>query len=100
MANFELLTAIDDYGDVMNSDMVLYNNLQEARREHEAVKAEYEAYKKAHPSAKDAQATTASTNFGGADAVPDVEDKESFFVRLWRWLCSLFGAEDTQVLAA
>ena len=41
----ELLTAIDDYGDVMNSDVVLYNNLQEARREHEAVKAEYVAYK-------------------------------------------------------
>ena len=29
----------------MNSDMVLYNNLQEARREHEAIKAEYVAYK-------------------------------------------------------
>ena len=41
----ELLTAIDDYGDVMNSDVVLYNNLQEARREHEAIKAEYVAYK-------------------------------------------------------
>ena len=41
----ELLTAIDDYGDVMNSDMVLYNQLIEAREEHEAVKAEYEAYK-------------------------------------------------------
>ena len=41
----ELLTAIDDYGDVMNSDKQLYDDLQEARREHEAVKAEYEAYK-------------------------------------------------------
>ncbi len=41
----ELLTAIDDYGDVMNSDLVLYNQLMEAREEHEAVKAEYEAYK-------------------------------------------------------
>ena len=41
----ELLTAIDDYGDVMNSDMVLDNQLTEAREEHEAVKAEYEAYK-------------------------------------------------------
>ena len=41
----ELLTAIDDYGDVMNSDMVLYNQLQEAREEHESIKAEYETYK-------------------------------------------------------
>ncbi len=49
----ELLTAIDDYGDIMNSDKVLYDQLQIARSEHEAVKAEYEAYKAECEATKD-----------------------------------------------
>lgn len=40
-----LLAAVDDYGDVMNSDKLLYDNLQLARQEHQRVKAEYEEYK-------------------------------------------------------
>ena len=42
----QLLSAIDDYKDIMNSDVVLYQQLQEARSEHEAIKAEYEEIKK------------------------------------------------------
>ncbi len=49
----ELLTAIDDYGDIMNSDKVLYDQLLEARKEHETVKAEYEAYKAECEATKD-----------------------------------------------
>ena len=40
-----LLAAIDDYGDVMNSDKKLYEDLQEARENLEEVKEEYEDYK-------------------------------------------------------
>ena len=40
-----LLAAIDDYGDVMQSDKALYNQLVAAREELENVKEEYEAYK-------------------------------------------------------
>lgn len=41
----ELLSAFDDYQDVMQSDVLLYDQLQEARSAHEKVKAEYVAYK-------------------------------------------------------
>lgn len=40
-----LLAAVDDYGDVMDADKLLYDNLQAARQEHQRVKAEYEQYK-------------------------------------------------------
>ena len=40
-----LLAAIDDYGDVMNSDKTLFDQYQAARMELEDVKAEYEEYK-------------------------------------------------------
>ena len=40
-----LLAAVDDYGDVMNSDKLLYDNLQAARAEHQRVQAEFEQYK-------------------------------------------------------
>ena len=40
-----LLAAVDDYGDVMNSDKVLYDNLQAAREEHQRVQAEFEEYR-------------------------------------------------------
>ena len=42
----ELLTAMDDVGEIMNADKVLEDEYIAAREEHEAVKAEYEAYKK------------------------------------------------------
>lgn len=41
----DLLASIDDYSDVMNSDQVLYDQLQDARKELEDVKAAYEATK-------------------------------------------------------
>ena len=40
-----LLAAIDDYGDVMDSDKTLYDQLISAREELEDVKADYEEYK-------------------------------------------------------
>lgn len=40
-----LLASLDDYGDVMNSDITLYNQLQKARENLEEIKAEYEEYK-------------------------------------------------------
>ena len=40
-----LLAAVDDYGDVMDSDKVLYDNLQEARAEHQRIQAEFEEYR-------------------------------------------------------
>ena len=40
-----LLAAMDDYGDVMDSDKVLFDQLKEARMETEAVKSDYEEYK-------------------------------------------------------
>ena len=42
----ELLTAFDDYSNIMESDMTLYNQLQDARKHHESVKKEYEDLKK------------------------------------------------------
>ena len=42
----ELLSAIDDYGDIMGSDALLYNQLQDARKNHETVKQEFEDLKK------------------------------------------------------
>lgn len=42
----ELLSAIDDYGDIMDSDVLLYDQLQEARKNHELVKQDYEDLKK------------------------------------------------------
>lgn len=41
----ELLSAIDDFGDVMESDRMLADQYEAARMETEAVKAEYENYK-------------------------------------------------------
>ena len=40
-----LLAAMDDYGDVMDSDKVLFDQYKAAREETEAVKADYEEYK-------------------------------------------------------
>lgn len=40
-----LLAAMDDYGDVMDSDKVLFDQYKEAREETEAVKADYMEYK-------------------------------------------------------
>ena len=40
-----LLSAMDDYGDVMDSDVALYDQLQEARREHQAIEKEFREYK-------------------------------------------------------
>lgn len=40
-----LLAAVDDYGDVMDADKMLYDNLQAARQEHQRIQAEYEQYK-------------------------------------------------------
>ena len=40
-----LLAAVDDYGDVMDADKLLYDNLQAARQEHQRVQAEYEQYR-------------------------------------------------------
>lgn len=40
-----LLAAIDDYGDVMNSDKILFEQLQAARQEHERLKAELVEYR-------------------------------------------------------
>ena len=40
-----LLAAADDYGDVMDSDVKLYDLLQEARAEHQALEQEYRVYK-------------------------------------------------------
>ena len=40
-----LMSAIDDYGDVMDSDKTLWNQLQDAREQLQEVKAEYEEYK-------------------------------------------------------
>ena len=40
-----LLTAIDDYGEIMNSDVILYDQLQEARAAHQALEQEYRVYK-------------------------------------------------------
>ena len=40
-----LLAAVDDYGDVMDSDKVLYERLQDAREDLQDAKAEYEKYK-------------------------------------------------------
>jgi murein DD-endopeptidase MepM/ murein hydrolase activator NlpD len=39
-----LLTAIDDYGEIMNSDVILYDQLQEARAAHQALEQEYREY--------------------------------------------------------
>lgn len=41
----ELLSAMDDMGDIMNSDKLLSDRYKEAREDTEQVKAEYEAYK-------------------------------------------------------
>lgn len=41
----ELLAAIDDYGDIMDSDKKLADQYEQARMETERVKADYEAYK-------------------------------------------------------
>lgn len=41
----ELLAAIDDFGDIMESDRILAERYEEARLETEAVKQEYEDYK-------------------------------------------------------
>ncbi len=41
----ELLAAIDDFGDIMESDRILADRYEEARLETEAVKQEYEDYK-------------------------------------------------------
>ena len=41
----ELLAAIDDFGDIMESDRILAERYEEARLETEAVKQEYETYK-------------------------------------------------------
>ena len=41
----ELLTAMDDAGDIMKSDQELYDDYMAARENTEAVKAEYESYK-------------------------------------------------------
>ena len=41
----EFLTAMDDMGDIMNSDKLLSDRYQAAREETEDVKADYEAYK-------------------------------------------------------
>lgn len=40
-----LLTAMDDYGDVMDSDVKLYDQLQEARHNHQVIEQEYRDYK-------------------------------------------------------
>lgn len=41
----ELLSSMDDYGDVMDSDKTLYNQYMEAREQLEEVMASYEKYK-------------------------------------------------------
>ena len=40
-----LLSAMDDYGDVMDSDVALYDQLQDARREHQRIEKEFREYK-------------------------------------------------------
>lgn len=40
-----LLSAVDDYGDVMESDILLYTQLQEARQEHQRVEQEFREVK-------------------------------------------------------
>ena len=40
-----LLSAVDDYGDVMESDVLLYTQLQEARQEHQRVEKEFREVK-------------------------------------------------------
>ena len=40
-----LLAAADDYGDVMDADVKLYDQLQEAREEHQAIEQEFRVYK-------------------------------------------------------
>ena len=40
-----LLSAMDDYGDIMDSDVELYDQLQVARHEHQVIEQEYREYK-------------------------------------------------------
>lgn len=40
-----LLSSLDDYGDVMNADQKMYDDLQFARKEHQRIQKEYEEYK-------------------------------------------------------
>ena len=41
----DLLSAVDDYGSVMNADKKLYNELQDARENHEQIEEEYRELK-------------------------------------------------------
>ena len=41
----DLLSAVVDYSDIMNSDVALYEKLVDAREEHERIEAEYVEYK-------------------------------------------------------
>lgn len=48
-----MLAAIDDYGEIMESDVRLYDELQDARAEHERIEAEYEEYRSQCEQVKD-----------------------------------------------
>lgn len=73
-----LLAAVDDYGDIMDSDVELYDLLQEARADHQAIEREYIAYKEDCEEKKSVQeANKAAMEAEKAQLEADIAESEA-----------------------
>ena len=73
-----LLAAADDYGDVMESDVKLYDLLQEARAEHQALEQEYRVYKAVCENKKaEHESTKAGLEADQAELEAQIEESEA-----------------------
>lgn len=73
-----LLAAADDYGDVMDADVKLYDQLQEARAEHQALEQEYRVYKAVCENKKaEHESTKAGLEADQAELEYQIEESEA-----------------------
>lgn len=73
-----LLAAADDYGDVMEADVKLYDLLQEARAEHQALEQEYRVYKAVCENKKaEHESTKAGLEADQAELEAEIADSEA-----------------------
>ena len=73
-----LLAAADDYGDVMDADVKLYDLLQEARAEHQALEQEYRVYKAVCENKKaEHESTKAGLEADQAELEYQIEESEA-----------------------
>ena len=93
-----LLAAADDYGDVMDADVKLYDQLQEARAEHQAIEQEFRVYKAVCENKKaEHENTKAGLESDQADLEYQIEESDAL---IEEYMEKIEKAEEEQRAAA